>query len=497
MHPTDKSLHTDTDKAPCIARCTSRRSLYRILFYIFSFVLFFILVYPISPLYDDWYYLTAPNPNFTTADLLPGDTFWRPIDALFGALMSYIPSLFPALNRAVVILAHVLCAVLSSAILRELNINRKWRAFAVCFFLFSSAAWAVTTSPDAINQSYSVLFGLIAIYEHQRRGGYSYLFWCVVALLTKESGVSWFFVIVVLDAVKSAPTLNSFLKDKKLLLRAVKQSLIAFAVIGVYFALRFSLYGSITLGGSSGRYDVSVFSLSTIKNLVLLFASGASGVDSIALLSSDRSLPLAALTIILSLVFITAALTGVISMLKSKKDLFTLSGLLIIALGLAAPLTILGSAGEMHAYPVLFAMTLLYAFCLEHAHLSAKKTAAALLCIFLSFAVSSVHKLTAIYDYSERTAALTQSLKESYDTPNGRVLFIGIDKHSGYSVFDQSALVGTSYGLSLRPYYDWAELDHSKYLADSEEDALDYAEKNSDKYESIFIIRGETAERIK
>lgn len=497
MHILNKSLQSNKDQASNVKATNCRCMLYRILFYAIVFIAIFILVYPICPLYDDWYYATAPNPSFTASELLPGSTFWRPFDVLFGAFMAFIPSLFPALNRAVVILSHIVNAALIGSILTKLGVDKKWRIFGICYFLFSSATWAVTTSPDALNQSFSVLFGLIAIYLHLKKGGYWFLFWCSIALLTKESGVSWFFVIVILDAILSESSLVAFFKNRKLLKRAVIQTLLSVALIGVYFAVRFSLYGSITLGGGSGRYDISLLSFSTIKNFVLLFASAASGVDSIALLSNTPSLPLAALTLILSLVFLAVILICTIKMLRGKKDLFSLSGLLLIMLGLAAPMTILGNAGEMHAYPVLCAAALLFAFCLDRAQVGKKQLIAALLCIFVSFAISSAHKLITIYDFSDRTITLTENLREQYTDPSESVLFVELDAVEGYSIFNQTALKGSSYGLSLRPYYSWAKLDHSKYLAKSKEDALLYIETNEQNFDCIFIVQGETVERIK
>ena len=155
MHILNKSLQSNKDQASNVKATNCRCMLYRILFYAIVFIAIFILVYPICPLYDDWYYATAPNPSFTASELLPGSTFWRPFDVLFGAFMAFIPSLFPALNRAVVILSHIVNAALIGSILTKLGVDKKWRIFGICYFLFSSATWAVTTSPDALNLSSS------------------------------------------------------------------------------------------------------------------------------------------------------------------------------------------------------------------------------------------------------------------------------------------------------------------------------------------------------
>lgn len=491
--------------------------IFKVLFYFAVFFGINCLVYPILPLFDDWYYLTAPNPDFQLNYLLPGmpfwrllpdpayqlgyvyngPTFWRPFDALFGAFMAYCPQLFPVLNRAVVILAHVLNAILLDAIAEKLGIKRQWRRFAVCFFLFSSSTWAVTTSPDALNQAYSVLLGVAAVWLYLKKGGYSYLLLCLGALFWKESGVSWFFVIPVLDAVLHCKTLVAFFRDKEQIKRSAIQVALGMLAVLAYFVARFALQGSISLGGGNSTYQLSLFSFSTIKNLVLLFASASTGVDSIALFGTEPSLLLVGITAVLSMVFLGSLLVCVIRMIKARNGLFMLLGLVVCALGLAFPLAILGNAGEMHAYPVLCSMTLVFAYCLDRSNFSVKQLCVSVVCIFLAFTISSAHKLTAIYEYSDRTERLTQRIHQVYDAPTGPALFVVVDNWEGYSVFTQHAAQGTCVGLSLRPYYDWAALDHAMYIAESQEDAEAFIQAYEDRYAQVFVIQGETVQKRK
>lgn len=471
--------------------------LFKALFYFAVFFAINCVVYPISPMFDDWYYLTSPNPDFQLSYLLPGEAFWRPFDALFGAFMAWCPQLFPVLNRAVVILAHVVNALLVDAIAEKLGVKQGWRRFAVCFFLFSSSTWAVTTSPDALNQAYSVLFGLAAIWWYFRKGGYSYLLLCLAALFWKESGVSWFFVVPVLDAAVKCGTWGVFFKNKEQIKRFIWQVASALLVVLGYFAARFALLGSVSLGGSSGTYKLSLFSFTTIKNVVLLFASASAGVDSIALFGTERSMLLVGITLALSVAFLGGWMLSVIRMIKARDGWFTLLALAVCALGLAFPLAILGNAGEMHAYPVLCGMTLIFAFCLDRANLSVKQLWVPVACIFVAFTISSAHKLTTIYDYSNRTKLLTESIHEQYDAPSGPALFVVVNNWEGYSVFTQHAVKGTCAGLSLRPYYDWADLDHTLYAAESREDAESYIQAHEDEYTQIFLILDETAQKLK
>lgn len=470
---------------------------FHIWFYIGVFLILFSAGFSISPLSDDWYYVTAPNPDFKLADLLPTQTFWRPFDVLFGALMGKIPALFPYLNRAAVILGHVLSSVLLDVILRKINIHCTWRRFSVCLFLFSPATWAVTLSPDALNQAFSLLFGLVAIYVHLTKGGLYYLVPCFIALLWKESGISWFFAVPILDAFCTEKPWNDFRKDLSLIKRCFKEIIASLSVVLIYFILRFSLYGSISLGHSEGTYKIGIFSFSAIKNLILLFSSACTGVDSIGLFGRHRSYGLVVITIILSLVFLCGWVISLCNLIVKKAPIFPLLCLALYALDLALPLIILGSAGEMHAYPILCAMTVIFAFVFDRSNLSFRKLSIPIAALFLAFTISSVHKLVAIYDYSDRTQALTQSIQSQYDNPDETVLFIVLDNWEGYSVFEQSAIEGTSNGLSVRPQYQWANLTHCVHYVGDETEAQAYIRKNEGQYATIFVVRDETAQRVK
>ena len=64
-------------------------------------------------------------------------------------------------------------------------------------------------------------------------------------------------------------------------------------------------------------------------------------------------------------------------------------------------------------------------------------------------------------------------------------------------MFTQHAAQGTRVGLSLRPYYDWAALDHAMYIAESQEDAEAFIQAYEDRYAQVFGIQGETVQKRK
>lgn len=467
------------------------------LFYLSVFAVFYGLVGWLRPMADDWYYLTSPNPQFSLEQLLPEKTFWRPFDALFGGFMGLVPGLFPWLNRFVVVFAHVTNAWLVKKILEQFGVSRQWAGFSSVYFLFSSAAWAVTVSADALNQAYSLLFGLLAIRVHQKKGGYYYLLFSTLSLLWKESGVSFFFVVPLLDAAESHLCLKAFLKSKEQLKKAVAQISLSLLTVFAYFAVRFLLRGDLQLGGDSGAYKIALFSVSFLKNLVVLLASAATGIDSIALFGADRSFLLLFLTAALSLLFLAGCLIALISLIRKKKLLFPLVCIGLCILCLAMPLSILGQAGEMHAYPVLFGIAVFFGFCFDWAELSLKKLWLCLLAIFLAFGISSVHKLVSIYDYSKNTARVEQEISSQYELKPGAVLFVVVDEKEGYSVFTQSGIYGTYYGESMRPYFAWAAPDHTFYAVETSDEAKEYVQENESSFVQIFVVENDRVEKVK
>lgn len=474
-----------------------RNSQWGIVLYVVAFLAIFGLVFRISPISDDWHYLTSPNPGFNLSDLLPGKVFWRPFDALFGGLIGLVPRMFPYLNRFVVVLAHIFNAVLLKRILDKAGISQKWCYFSSCFFMFSSATWAVTVSPDALNQAYSLLFGLLAIWVHMNKGGYYYLLFSALSLFWKESGISWLFVVPLWDIASSQIGIRAFCRNAQQVKKAAKQVLASTLVVCGYFALRFALQGDVQLGSDTGNYRINLVSLNFVKNIVLLVASAGTGIDSIALFGAHKSIALLCLTTGLSLVFLAAWCIAIMLVLRKKKPIFPLVCIGICILGLAAPLSVLGHAGEMHAYPVLFGMAVLFGYGFDLAELPLRKVLIGVVAIALAFAISSAHKLAAIYDYSAQTKRVEQEIAQQYETKTGKVLFVVIDEKEGYSVFTQQGIVGTGYGESMRKYLCWEKLDHTSHNVQTEEEAKKYLQENQNKYTQIFLVKNDRAEKVK
>ncbi len=462
-----------------------------------AFCFFIALTVSLCPMSDDWYYSTSPNVSFTLDQLKPTAVFWRPFDVLFGVFNGLIPNIYPIPNRIAVVLAHVLSAYFLVKVLNCFEVSEKGKMFSALFFLFSPAATAVVISPDALNQAFSVLFGLIAVYFCLTRPGYLYLIFCVIALFWKESGIAWFAAAPILKLVYKKNDFRS-IKEKDNIVFFIKCAVFAVIIAALYFALRFYLYGQVALSGTGNRYSVSIFDKSTVINFARLIGIAVSGIDSIAMFSRNRNLILFSVTLVMSMIFILMFAVKFFK-LRKHQNFILIIALIVVAAALTAPQIIIESAGEMHAYPSLAGVALIYGVVFQNFDFKKelKKVIVLLSCIIISFSISSVHKYASVYHFSNETKALTNELHAVYDDPEKSMLIMCVDLKMDYSVFCQPAIVGTSYGKSLRQYFGWRDnLPIEKCTVSKDEVTAEY-EKNKDDFDIIIAVKGTDVTKLK
>lgn len=452
--------------------------------FLLLFALFFLLTFAIWPLKDDWNYVKYNVDPVTL--LLPEATFWRPFDGLLGAVDGLLPARwFPILNRVFVCLAHVLNGFLVGMILEKLRVRRNIAILSGCLFLFSSAAVATWVSPDGVAQAYSVLFGLIALYLAMTKSGYWYLVFLFLSLFWKEPGISWFFIVMLFQLYVSRP-----LKAK----RIAAIILIPAISIGIYFCARFALQGSISLGNPDiDRYQLSLFSLSTVTNFFKLTGLSFGGIDTIALFSSQRNLVLVGITGLLSVPFVVVLITGMIRVFRQKKkeDTLMLIVLLLSLILLTGPLILMDSVGEMHAYGTLGGAMILAGWLLERAELiSYKWVKAALICLFAAFAITTIHKLATIYQYSSETENLTKEIYQNYQNPEESLLLVVYNEPEDYSVFTQPPIDGTAGGTSLHRYFGWGRVPVDIERITSDDECEKILEEKKGKYDHVLVVKG-------
>ena len=247
------------------------------------FVVLFVGVCDLMPFHDDWCYATAPNPDFEWSQLLPSAAFWRPFDVLWGALMARMPSFFPVANRLAVILAHAFSSLLVWEVLSKIAGDKLARIVGTLFFAVSSVIAATLFNSDTINQSWSFLMGILALWFALKYEKVSWKRWVTVnglvllSMLFKGSGVSWLAVIPLILFWRERNIKNLFVRWG-----------VGIALLVFYFAMRFVLMGKVVVGG---EYYTLGFNLkNVIVNFLMAVILPLSGFDMLAFACGHWSL---------------------------------------------------------------------------------------------------------------------------------------------------------------------------------------------------------------
>ena len=121
----------------------------------------------ILPTFDDWNTLSSPNyDNNCIKYLLPYGTTWRPGDAMFGYINAINSRLFPLINHIFIFLAHLASTFLVYKITGIAGMKPMARNIAMVFFYISPCVCGTIFSCDALNQTYSHLWGMAAVYTY-------------------------------------------------------------------------------------------------------------------------------------------------------------------------------------------------------------------------------------------------------------------------------------------------------------------------------------------
>ena len=150
----------------------------------------------IYPSFDDWSTLSSPNFDPDSAKFfLPYGSVWRPFDALMGYIVGAVPQLFPALNHVCIVIGHLLGALLVMKLSQRLGFCRAAQFASTLFFWMSPCMLGTVLSCDALNQTYSHMWGMAAVWFYlSMEGKRRYAAWaaCVMmAALSKDNGIAW------------------------------------------------------------------------------------------------------------------------------------------------------------------------------------------------------------------------------------------------------------------------------------------------------------------
>ena len=408
---------------------------------------------PIMPFHDDWWYLTAPNVDFTWRDLLPEKSFWRPFDALFGGFLGMFPSCFPWANKVAIVSAHVMNVWMMDRVLCQFRKNDSMstgqRFLALSIMAFSSAAVSALVNTDTINQVWSVTLGLygtlLMLNDSGRIYAISGVICFFVSILIKESGVAWLAVAPLLDYIRA--------RDFKVLLcRAFAGTVI----LGVYFVMRFALQGSLVLSGDE-YYAISFEPVKVVYNFIVGTVMGWSAVDGLAFFTGKYML--FGMTVLLSLVgWLLLVMAAIQSDVRENMRRIFIG--LIMILAFAAPHCFFKyfHPAELHLYSVVTGVSLLVG-CMRFADRQRKGVFMGALCLLVLFGLGWGDKITEIYGRSEKLRVVMDKIAETGANLEVPVAFV-VEKERSlrcYSVFSQSVVHGFGENTALKSLNGWRE----------------------------------------
>ena len=153
---------------------------------------------PILPTYDDWSSTPGPNPSpFTWSLLLPMNSYWRPLENIYGYLIAHHRWLMPWLPHVLVITGHYIGCCYVYKLCRLLFPDNGMPAFvATTSFWLSVGAIATTTACDGMSQTWTHTIGIIALYGHLHsvrlhQNTHRWLLIVALATIVKENGIAW------------------------------------------------------------------------------------------------------------------------------------------------------------------------------------------------------------------------------------------------------------------------------------------------------------------
>ena len=305
---------------------------------VFALAILFLL-----PTHDDWDYLASPQINgWSWTMLLPNGIYWRPWDALLGALLTKAPVLYPVLNHALVIVGHALAALLLWKLMRQVGIDRQAAMMSLVVFAVSPASLGTVLGIDSMNQCYACVLGLLSIWLYLKREkwGFAWLFvaWC--ATWAKENGIVYFLL---------APAFGYIFYGKS---RRLYQELGAGALLAaLYMVLRLTLAADSLSVSEESPYGFTADK--KLTDIVSFLAGTISVVDYISLLHApSRNWTVVGITLLVSVAFLC-------NFMRPKtwgRQALSLAGCTLVA---ASP-HLATHFGPMHAYSTLpwFCLTL-------------------------------------------------------------------------------------------------------------------------------------------
>ena len=443
-----------------------------------------LLLCQLQPTFDDWTYYTIPQKEpLTLQSLLPDGNYWRPFDVLFGHLLGLNHRFFPFLNHLFILLGHILNTLLIYKILQWFRVSTLSRNLSVVFFYLSSGTLGTVLNIDSLNQVYSLLWGLLALYSYISLSGYrKLLLWLVFALLSvfaKESGYVWFLF----------PPFIVWSIGKECFNDVIRHLLCACLVFVFYLVSRFMLTDSF-------YFENNVYMEFTLtrllRNLTLLLGMTFYPIDYASLIHPQhRHLAVVVITGLLPLPFLWLLLCSY----RLQKPLI----ILLLSFFIGAFVNLMTVFSVMHCYAILPFVTLMIALLCERFKNKKVLIVSALLYL-LTASFTLLHHAYASFLSGKVGEQMAKSIVSQCDRPVNKVMLIHLDKgetkYSSFWVIPFEAF-GWGYSALQQTGYQWPKTIINEEITNRKQlkSLLLKAEKAS--CDGVWYAEDEQVKRIK
>ena len=443
-----------------------------------------LLLCQLQPTFDDWTYYTVPQTEpLTLQNLLPDGNYWRPFDVLFGHFLGLDYRFFPSLNHLFILLGHILNTLLVYKILQWFRVSTLSRNLSVVFLYLSSGTLGTVLNIDSLNQVYSLLWGLLALYSYISLSGYRKLIlWLLCSLLSvfaKESGYVWFF----------CPPFIVWSMGKERFNRALKHFLCGCSLFVLYLVCRFLLTDSFHFENNV-YMDFTIIRL--LRNLGLLLGMTFYPIDYASLIHPQhRYLAVVVVTGFLPLPFIWLLLRSC----RLQKPLV----ILLLSIFAGAFVNLMTVFTLMHCYAVLPFVAVMIALLCER--IKNKRTLIlSALPYLLTAAFTLFHHGYASWLSGKMGERMAKSIVSQCNRPVNKVMLIHLDKgETKYSSFWVIPFEAFGWGYSVRQQtgYQWPKTILNEEITDKRQlkSLLPKAEKAG--CDGVWYAEDDQVKRIK
>ena len=451
-------------------------------------------IIPILPTHDDWASTTKPDfsPFFIKEHFLFYGYHWRPFDTWIGYIAGRNPQLlFPAFHHLCVVVGHTLCSCIVFQILTTLGFNRPASNIATLVFYVTPAAMATLFAVDSQNQTFALLWGMMAFLVYIKIKKWKYIVWIpliYIATLSKENGLMWALICPILAYGFQFISMRTLRRDL----------LIAMTVMAGYALAILLLPKDIII---HPEYVPEEFKM--VKNFVKCLFTLFITIDYDYLLHQPhRNLILAALSLLLTIPFFYMVFLRHAKLFIERSMLCVLLCLLI-----AVGPHLLTVFSMMHAYAALPFVSIIIARMVNSYGQQDKKKFTIAFCLFLTAAIGiDVHLLHQSVKSGLVGKQMAQEAIRKTGHPVERVFVIIVEddypKLSSFCVIPSDAF-GWGDAAKHETNYQWPKYISDTILVRSEK-ALQEAESLAERtlltdstMDCIWIVNHQQVEVIR